>query len=98
MNYAPMAIITLLIPSFIIYFKNPKILIKTITPTIFFALVFFVYEITSLLIGSWWWPGEYILPINIFGHIFPIDDIVIWYFMSTITLIGGYEFFADDFR
>lgn len=98
MDYALVGIVILLIPAIIIFSANPKILKKTIIPVIFFSLVFFIYEAISILIGSWWWPGDYILPINFFGHVFPIDDIIIWYILSTITLIGGYEFFADDFK
>jgi len=96
MNYFTTAIIILIIPSIIIFSKNPVILKKTLLPTLFFALVFFVYEIVSLKIGSWWWPGEYLKTFIIFGKVFPLDDVIIWYFLSTITLIGGYEFFADN--
>jgi hypothetical protein len=91
-----MSVPILIIPSLLIFYHKPKLIKKTILPTIFFALVFFVYELTSLLIGSWWWPGEYLWPITIFGHIFPLDDVIIWYFLSTPTLIGGYEIFMDD--
>ncbi len=96
MNYFTTAIIILIIPSIIIFGKNPSILKKTLLPTLFFAFVFFVYEIVSLKIGSWWWPGEYLKTFIVFGKVFPLDDIIIWYFLSTITLIGGYEFFADN--
>jgi hypothetical protein len=97
-NYFTIASLTLIIPAVIIFLLKPKLLKKTVLTTVFFAIVFFVYEIVSLINGSWWWPGEYILPVNIFGKVFPLDDVVIWYFLSTIALIGGYEFFADDFK
>lgn len=96
LNYWLMSVPILIIPSLLIFYHKPKLIKKTILPTIFFALIFFVYELTSLLIGSWWWPGEYLWPITIFGHIFPLDDVIIWYFLSTPTLIGGYEIFMDD--
>ncbi|MDD5749499.1 MAG: hypothetical protein PHO91_01805 [Patescibacteria group bacterium] len=95
-NYWLMAIIVLFIPFVLIFSWRPKLLKKTIIPTIFFALVFFVYEIVSLLIGSWWWPGDYLWPITIAGHIFPLDDVLIWYFLSTPVLIGAYEVFVDE--
>lgn len=98
MDYAVVGVLMLLIPSIIIFSKNIKLLKKTLIPVLFFSVVFFVYEAVSILIGSWWWPGSYLLPINFFGHVFPIDDVIIWYILSTITLIGGYEFFADDFK
>jgi hypothetical protein len=98
MNYFTIAIIILLIPSIIIFSRKPKLLKKIILPTLFFAVVFFIYELVSLKIGSWWWPGEYLQTFLIFGKVFPLDDVIIWYFLSTITLLGGYEFFADDWK
>ncbi len=95
-NYAGLATIILLVPGLIIFSLKPQLFKKTILTTIFFSFLFFVYEIISMLIGSWWWPGEYLWPVNIFGLIFPLDDVIIWYLMSTPVLIGGYEFFVDD--
>lgn len=85
-----------LLPSILILGKNPKLINKIILPTIFFGLVFFVHEVMSLELGHWWWPGEYLLPIKLFGNQFPLDDALIWYVFSTPALIGGYEFFVDD--
>jgi len=95
-SYVTIAVIALIIPGFLIFRQNPHLLRKTILPTLFFAIVFFLYEIVSLQVGSWFWPGEYLFPIKLWGHIFPLDDIIIWYFLSTPVLIGGYEFFVDD--
>jgi hypothetical protein len=96
LNYHTLSIIILLVPGAIIFYRKPILLKKTVIPTLFFAFVFFVYEIVSLFIGSWWWPGSYLFPLNLGGHIFPLDDVIIWYFLSTPVLIGGYEFFVDD--
>ena len=98
MDYATLALITLLVPSIIIFSKNTHLLKKSSLPVLFFAIIFFVYEVVSLKIGSWWWPGDYLLPIQLFGKTFPLDDVIIWYFLSTFALVGGYEFFADDFK
>jgi len=95
-SYITIAVIVLVIPGFLIFRHNPKLLSKTIMPTLFFALVFFLYELTSLQLGSWFWLGEYLWPINLWGQIFPLDDAIIWYFLSTPVLIGAYEFFVDD--
>ncbi len=96
LNYHTLSLIILLIPGIIIFSFKPHLLKKLWLTTLFFALVFFVYEVVSLLIGSWWWPGNYLLPVNMFGRIFPLDDVIIWYLLSTPVLIGGYEFFVDD--
>ena len=96
-NYITIAVIVLIIPMTWLFFKKPILIKKTIIPTLFFALVFFVYELVSLKIGSWFWPGDYLFPVKIWGEVFPLDDVIIWYFLSTPALILGYEFFADDF-
>jgi len=98
LNYFTMALLVLIVPASIIYAKKISLIKKAIWPTIFFALVFFIYETVSLVIGSWWWPGEYLLSFQFFGQTFPIDDVIIWYFLSTPALIGGYEYFCDDWK
>ncbi len=95
-NYYLLAVIILIVPGGFIFYSTPKLFKKIWFTTIFFALVFFIYEVVSLLIGSWWWPGNYLFTVTIGGHIFPLDDVFIWYFLSTPVLIGGYEFFVDD--
>lgn len=86
-----------LLPAFIyLAIKFPHILKKSLFVIVFFALIFLFYEVVSMSIGHWWWPGNYLLTISISDMIFPIDDIIIWYFLSTPTLILGYEFFVDD--
>lgn len=95
-NYIVIAIITLVIPGSVLFYYNRQLLRKTFWPTIFFAVTFFLYELVSLKIGSWFWPGEYLLNLNIFGLKMPLDDIIIWYFLSTPVLIAGYEYFVND--
>jgi len=98
LQYMILAVIVLFIPAVLIFSHRPHLIKKTLIPTLFFAIIFFIYEVVSLVVGSWWWPGEYVFPIMLCGHVFPIDDVIIWYFVSTPVLIGGYEFFADDDR
>ena len=98
LNYFTISLPLLVVPAILIFFNKPSLIKKTILPTIFFALVFFYYEIISLYIGSWWWPGQYIFNTSIFGKTFPLDDVIIWYFLSTPVLIGGYEFLPLAFR
>lgn len=95
-GYFTIALIILIIPGILLFTSNPKLLKKTIGTTVFFAVLFFAYELVSLMIGSWFWPGNYWLNLNIFGQRLPLDDIIIWYFMSTPVLIYGYKFFIDN--
>lgn len=98
LNYFSIAIPLLIIPALVIFYNNHHLIKKVILPTLFFALIFFYYEIISLIVGSWWWPGKYLFSTLVFDKIFPIDDVIIWYLLSTPVLIGGYEFFADNWK
>lgn len=93
-SYALTGLLIVVVPASLIFWRHPAWLRRTILPTLFFAAVFFVYEYVSLCIGSWWWPGHYLLPARLCGRVFPIDDVVIWYLLSTPALIAGYEYFA----
>ncbi len=95
LDYLILAIPALIIPLVIFIIINPKLLRLSLSPTVFFALVFFIFEMVSLQIGSWWWPGHYLWPVSINGKIFPLDDVLVWYLLSTPALIGGFEFFAN---
>ncbi|MCF7820427.1 MAG: hypothetical protein K9M44_03080 [Candidatus Pacebacteria bacterium] len=95
-DYYLVALIFLLPTLLFLGLKFPKVFKKSLFVTAFFALVFLFYEAVSMSVGHWWWPGNYLLPVKISGMIFPIDDIIIWYFFSTPALILGYEFFVDD--
>ncbi len=95
-TYFQTSIIVLIIPCIVIFSARSSLIKKVILPTIFFAIVFFIYEVVSLIIGSWWWPGDYLFPLEIGGIIFPIDDIMFWYLLSTPALIGGYEIFMNE--
>jgi len=96
LNYFVAAIPILIVPATIIFARNPKLLKKVILTTVFFAIVHFTFEMFAMKIGNWWWPGEYLYTFNISGMVYPLDDAIVWFLLSTPALIGGYEFFVDD--
>lgn len=83
----------LLIALIILGWLQKGILVKTIWPTLFFTGVFGFFEVIALIHNYWWWPGEYLLPLYIGNQVFPLDDVIIWYFLSTPVLLLGYEYF-----
>lgn len=96
LNYWAVGTLVLILPVTFIILRGSIKIKKIILTTLFFGLVFFIHESVSLIVGHWWWPGEYLLETQLFGHRFPIDDIIIWYILSTPALIMGYEYFVDD--
>ncbi len=97
-SYFTMAVPVLIVPFIFIFGKYPELIRRTVLTTLFFAFIYFIYEMVSLQIGSWWWPGEYLYSFRIYGKVFPLDDAIIWHFLSTPVLIGGYEFFANGYK
>jgi hypothetical protein len=95
-SYMTMALIVLIIPEVLLFIWHPHVLKKVILPLLVFAIIFFVYETAAMEAGNWWWPGSYLFPVTLFGHTFPLDDILFWYFLSTPALIIGYETFLDN--
>lgn len=75
--------------------RKAHILKRLLIPAITFGLMFGIHEVVSMALGHWWWPGEYVLPITVFGHIYPVDDLIIWLLFSVVGVISGYEALWD---
>lgn len=86
----------ILLPVFILLIKyKPHIIKRLIVPAIFFGLMYLIHESVSMYLGHWWWPGNYLLPINVAGFIYPLEDLVIWIVFSNMAVISGYEVMWD---
>ncbi|KXK27100.1 MAG: hypothetical protein TR69_WS6001001126 [candidate division WS6 bacterium OLB20] len=94
-NYWQVALVYLAVPFAVIVSRRPRYLNRRLLiPVLFFACVFFSHEILSLHIGHWWWPSDYIFRLSVFGVAIPVEDILIWHLLSTVSLAAGYRFFA----
>jgi len=71
------------------------ILKRLLVPAIVFGLMYFIHELVSMSLGHWWWPGQYLLTVNIGTNIYPIEDFIIWIVLSNIAVISGYEVMWD---
>lgn len=88
--------IAIFIPVFILLFtQKAHILKRLLVPALVFGLMFGIHELVSMALGHWWWPGNYLFPIEIFGQIYPVDDIIIWLLFSVVGVISGYEALWD---
>ncbi|MEI8361452.1 MAG: hypothetical protein WCG01_04955 [bacterium] len=94
-SYFTLSLPILIFPLVFFIFKKPKLLAQSLHSTIFFAIILFVYEAVSLKTGSWWWPAKnYLFSTHLFGQIFPLDDVLIWYLISTPVLVTSYRYFV----
>jgi len=70
--------------------------VKLITMLFF---VFFAFEIVGVLFNYWIYPqGDYIGLVSIFGHSFPLEEIIFWMFFYPVTIVSYYESFVDDLK
>ena len=69
---------------------------KFLLASFFFAFLHLTHELTSLKIGQWYFPGQYLANINILGLIFPIEEFVFWILLSAMVVLALYEYFVDD--
>lgn len=86
----------ILSPIFILLLIYKSHIIKRLfLPAVFFGLMYLIHEAVSMYLGHWWWPGSYILPVNISDHIYPLEDLIIWIVFSNVAVISGYEVLWD---
>ena len=88
--------LAIILPILILVIKfKPHILKRLIVSALIFGSMYLIHEVVSMYIGHWWWPGNYLLPINVAGFIYPLDDLIIWIGFSNVAVISGYEVLWD---
>lgn len=91
---------TILVPPIIFQgVRFPKVLPKMLKTASYFIYLNLAYEITALKIGWWSFPSsQFLAKINLFGVAVPLEELVFWVILFTITLLSYYEYFLDDER
>ena len=88
--------LAILVPIFVLLLVFKRYILKRLlVVALVFGLMFGIHEIVSMYLGHWWWPGTYVLPLEIGGHIYPVEDFVIWLLFSNAAVISGYEVLWD---
>lgn len=97
-RYAYAVLLLLNLPTFgILLYRNPRIIKKLILPTFFFVPMHFLHEITSLLLGQWYFPGEYIALITLpFKTAVPLEEFILWILLGSVLTLAYYELYIDD--
>ena len=76
--------------------KHPPMLLKFIKTGAFFFMLFLVYELTAMKLGQWYFPGQYIGWVDIFGLKFLIEEFLLWMGLSPFAVLTIYEGCVDD--
>mgnify|MGYP001594941117 CR=1 FL=1 len=86
----------LIIPIGYVVKKHPSVLLKIIKTGAFFFMLFLIYELTAVKLGQWYFPGQYIGWIELFGLRFPFEELLFWMGLSSSSALSIYEGFVDD--
>ncbi len=87
-----------IIPTAIISFYKPKLFVKFLKIAASFFFVWLITDIVALKTGAWYYPGEYVGKVQIFGAIFPFEELFFWMMLYASSIVAYYELFVDDLR
>ncbi len=76
--------------------KRPNLLIKFIKTGAFFFMLYLIHELTAMKLGQWYFPGQYIGWVNLFGLEFPFEELLFWMGLSPAVVLTLYESFVDN--
>jgi len=76
--------------------KDPNLFMKFFKTSAFFFMLYLLYEITAMKLGSWYFPGQYIGWVELMGIRFPLEELIFWMSVSTFGVLSLYEFSVDD--
>lgn len=92
--------IGMLIPLLFVVFKYPSLFTKLVWIGLYFFYLTFLYEITALYLGWWYFPeaSQFIGWVNLLGLKFPLEEFGFWLVMCAMATITWYEFWDDDMK
>ena len=93
--YLVTGFLAIIFPIFAVLCK-PALLGKLLKTAAFFFFVWFIAELVALKTGGWIFPGQYIGKVEIFGLMFPFEELFFWMLFYASTIVAYYEFFIDD--
>ena len=95
-EYLIMGFIAIVPMSVYMLWHKPRLASKMVKIGIFFFLLTLTAEITAMMTNQWFWPGQYVGVVNIFGFVFSLEEFIFWIFLSAPAIVAYYEFSADD--
>lgn len=76
--------------------KRPNMILKFIKTGAFFFMLFLIYELTAVKLGQWYFSGQYIGWVELFGLKFPFEELLYWMGLSPFVVLSLYEGFVDN--
>jgi hypothetical protein len=91
--YARIATIQLLILPIFIAWRLPSIRKLLLKMSFVFTIPWFVFEVVAVSRNMWFFPGEYMYLVNVFGVTFPIEEVIFWMFLTGPFIVATYLYF-----
>jgi hypothetical protein len=89
--YIVYGIPVVIIPMLIIFYLHPKIFGEIFRAALFLSLFALMYEVIGLTVGWWNYPGSYIMAARIGGVNIPIEELILWVSLGSLTVLAWYE-------
>ena len=75
----------------------PRLLSKYMKVAVDFFAHSVIYEFTALKLNLWSYPGKnFIGLVDLFSFRFPVEEVFMWFILSSVAIISYFEFFDDD--
>jgi hypothetical protein len=95
--YLVFGLIIFIFPIVMTWLYYPRILPKIVLSLIYFSYLSFLYEVTALINGWWYFPGTQFVGYVTFGNIsFPLEELVFWIILFAPSVISAFEYLDDD--
>ena len=87
-----------IMPLIFLIMKKPALINKFVMVSVFFFFLYLTFELTSLKLGHWSFPGQYIGRVELLGVTFPLEELFFWILLSSSAVMSYYELYVDDER
>ena len=90
--------LAMVLPLVVITLYKPKLFRKFLYMSAAFFFIWFVAEVVALKTGGWFFFGQYVGMVSVFGVRFPFEELFFWMMLYASTTTAYYELFIDDMK
>lgn len=87
-----------LIPFGFLIIKRPSLVLSAFMMVPYFVFVFLAHEITSLRLGHWLFPGDYIATMNLGGVSMSFEELFFWIILGAPVMVVYYARFFGSLK
>lgn len=95
--YASFGFVFLVVPIVLFLGMFPKLISKYVKIAVYFGILGFINELTSLSLGNWYWPNSQFIGWMQFGsHRFPFEEFIYYILLGSVAILCYFEYFDDE--